>query len=137
MYPKFTPAAKPTIEDVRRQFEDWRKTSKLHEPIPTELWEGAASLCATHPTYKIARTLRLNYTKLKEHVHALKTDLPINKAPAVAAAFIELDLDIPSMACQCVIEMQDPKGGKMTLQLQADQCPDPLEICKAFWSRDS
>jgi hypothetical protein len=135
MSQEFAPTAKPTIEDVRRQFEAWRKTSKLHEPIPTELWIAAASLCATNPPYKIARKLRLNYTKLKDHVYALKTDLPIKKAPA--AAFIELDLGVPAMAYQCVIEMQDPKGGKMTVQLQGDQCPDPIDICKAFWRRDT
>ena len=133
---KFAPSKNPTIEDVDRQFAAWRKTSKLHEPIPSELWKAAANLCGTYLPYKIARKLRLNYTKLKEHMHALKTDLPIKKDPT-AAAFIELDLGIPAMACQCVIKMQDSKGGKMTLQLQGDQCPDPIEICKAFWSRDS
>jgi len=135
MNQKLAPAEKGTIEDVRRQFETWRKSSKLHEPIPAELWKAAVSLCGTYRPYIIARKLRLNYTKLKEHVHALKTDLPIKKAPT--AAFIELDFAAPAMAGQCVIEMQDPKGGKMTLQLSGDKCPDPIEICKAFWSRVS
>ena len=133
----FAPTDKPTIEDVRRQFKPWRKTSKLHEPIPAELWKAASSLCATNPPYKIARKLRLNYTKLKEHVHALKTNLPTRKAPAAANAFIELDFGAPDMASECIIEMQDPKGGKMALHLIGDQCPDPIEICKAFWCRDS
>lgn len=132
---KFAPTETPTIENVSWQFDAWRKTSKLHEPIPAELWKAAASLCGTYRPYKIARELGLNYTKLKEHARALKTDLPIQKAPA--AAFIELDFDAPAMACQCVIEMQDAKGGKTTLQLKGDKCPDPIEICKAFWARQS
>ena len=136
MSQKFSPTAEPTIEDVRRQFEAWRKTSKLHEPIPAELWRSAASLCDRYPPYKIARQLRLNYTKLKNHVHALRPELPIKKAPA-PAAFVELDFAIPATACQCVIEMQDSKGGKMTIQLKGQQCPDPITICKAFWSKDS
>jgi len=133
---EFALTEKPTIEEVSRQFDAWRKTSKLHEPIPAELWKSAASLCGTYRPYKIARKLRLNYTKLKAHAHGLKADLPIEKAPA-AAAFIELDFGAPSMACQCVIEMKDPEGGKMTIQLKGDKCPDPIEICKAFWCRDS
>ena len=135
MSQEFAPTVKPTVEDVKRQFEAWRKISKLHEPIPVELWKAAAGLCGAYRPYIVARKLRLNYTKLKQHVHALKDDLPIKKAPA--ATFIELDWVAPAMAGQCVIQMQDPKGGRMTLQLNGDKCPDPIEICKAFWSRDS
>jgi hypothetical protein len=133
---KFAPTEEPTLEEVSRQFDVWRKSSKLHEPIPAELWKAAASLCGTYRAYKIARRLRLNYTKLKEHVHALKPKLPIEKAPA-ATAFIELDFNTPAMVSQCVIEMQDPNGGKIALQLKGDKCPDPIDILKAFWSRKS
>ena len=136
MSQEFAPTTEPTIEDVTRQFEAWRKTCRLHEPIPAELWKAAASLYGTYPPYKIARKLRLNYTKLKDHMHALNTDLPMKKALA-AEGFVELDFGAPGMACQCVIEMQDSNGGKMTLQLKRDECPDPIEICKAFWRRDS
>ena len=135
MSQKFPPTKAPSIEDVAKQFEAWRKTSKLHEPIPAELWKAAASLCATYPTYKIARKLRLNYTKLKEHLPAFKSELPIKKAGA-AAAFIELDLASAGKVCEYVIEMQDPGGGKMRLQLKGHQCLDPIEICKAFWGKD-
>lgn len=134
MYQKFTPTDAPTIEDVRERFEAWRKTSKLHEPIPAELWKAAAGLCETHRPYIVARKLQLNYTKLKEQVYALKPDLPV-KASA-GAAFIELDFGAHFTDSQCVIEMTDPKGGKMTLQLKGEKCPDPIEICKAFWNRD-
>jgi len=133
MVQKFEPTQIPRIEDVTRQFEDWRKTSKLHEPIPAELWKAAASLCETHRPYIIARKLRLNYTKLKEHANALKTDLHVQKAPS--AAFIELDFGAPAIDRQCIIEMQNPKGGKMTLQFIGAQCPDPIEICKVFWNQ--
>ena len=135
MSQKFTPTKAPSIEEVTKQFEAWRKTSKLHEPIPAELWKAAASLCATSPAYKIARKLRLNYTKLKAQLHAFKPELPIKKAPA-AAAFIELDLACAGKLCEYVIEMQDSSGGKMRLQLKGHQCPDPIKICKAFWGKD-
>ena len=135
MYQEFASTENPTLEDVSRQFDAWRKTSKLHEPIPVQLWKAAASLCGTYRPYIIARKLRLNYTKLKEHVQALKMDLPIRKTPATATS-IELDFGIPAMDSQCVIEMNDPNGGKMTLQLKGDKCPDPIDICKAFWRRD-
>ena len=135
MSQKFTPPKAPSIEEVTKQFEAWRKSSKLHEPIPAQLWKAAASLCATYPAYKIARKLRLNYTKLKEHLPAFESELPVKKA-AGAATFIELDFASAGKHCEYVIEMQDTSGGKMRLQLKGPQCPDPIKICKAFWSED-
>jgi hypothetical protein len=55
------PTAKPTIEEVRQRFEHWRESRKHRTPIPESLWEGAASLCADHSTYRISRSLRLDY----------------------------------------------------------------------------
>lgn len=120
----------PTIEDVKRQFEAWRNAREPRQPIPAALWDAAASLCDSHRPYIVARELRLNYTKLRDH--ALKTE-PAAKAPA--AAFIELDFGALLSDRQCIIEMQDSKGGKTTLKMKGDQCPDPVEVCKAFWSR--
>ena len=133
MSQQFMPTAEPTIEDVSAKFETWRKTRKNRKPIPAKLWKAAVDLTANYPVYKIAKKLQLNYTQLKERAHAAKTDLPIEKAPA----FIELDFGPPAMASECVIQMQDPNGGEMTLQLKGDKCPDPIDICKAFWRRDS
>jgi hypothetical protein len=126
----------PSIESVRRRFEDWREIRKLHEPIPPELWKAAASLCTVHRAYIIARKLRLNYTKLKEHLDAAPADLPSKKTPT-EADFVDLGFASPPCACEYVIEMQDPAGGKMRFQFKGHQSPDPMKICKAFWSKGS
>jgi hypothetical protein len=136
MSQEFSSTETPTIETVRRKFEAWRKTSKLHEPIPAELWKAAASLCKTHRAYIIARKLRLNYTKLKEHVDSSQVDLPAKKAPT-EAGFVDLGFASPPAACEYVIEMRDPAGGKMRFQFKGDQSPDPMEILKAFWGKGS
>jgi hypothetical protein len=125
-----------TIETVRRNFEAWRKTSKLHEPIPIELWKAAASLCKTQRPYIIARKLRLNYSKLKEHVDSSQVDLPAKKA-LTETGFVDLGFASPPAGCEYVIEMQDPQGGKMRFQFKGNQRPDPMEICKAFWDKGS
>ena len=126
----------PTIESVRREFEDWRESRKLHEPIPTELWKAAASLCTTHRAYIIARKLRLNYTKLKEHLDAAQADLPA-KETSTEADFVDFGFAAFPGACEYVIEMQDPQGGKMRFQFKGNQSPDPMEICKVFWGKGS
>lgn len=127
----FAPDEKPTVEEVKGQFEAWRKTRKLHEPIPAQLWKAAARLCGTHRPYIIARKLRLNYNKLKEYVEAA---LPVKKSHT-DAGFVELGFASPNTVCEYVIEMQDPNGCKMRLHSKGNPCPDPIEICKAFWSK--
>jgi hypothetical protein len=136
MSQEFSSTETPTIEAVRRKFEAWRKTSKVHEPIPIELWKAAASLCHTQRPYIIARKLRLNYTKLKVHVDAARVDLPAKKAPT-EGGFVDLGFTSPPAACEYVIEMQDAVGGKMRFQFKGNQSPDPMEICKAFWGKGS
>jgi hypothetical protein len=127
----------PTIEEVKEQFDTWRKTRKFQEPIPAELWNAAASLCGcgTHRPYIIAQKLGLNYTKLKQHLPASNTALPIKKAPA-QTAFVELDLGTAPVPPECIVEMQDENGGQLKLHLKGQPCPDLIEIFTAFWRKD-
>ena len=136
MSQQFNGTDTPTIETVLRKFEAWREIRKLQEPIPIDLWKAAASLCKTHRSYIIARKLRLNYTKLKEHVDSAQSDLPAKKTPT-EAEFVDLGFAAPPAACEYVLEMQEPAGGKMRFEFKGNQSPDPMEICKAFWGKGS
>ena len=136
MSQQFNGTDTPTIETVLRKFEAWREIRKLHEPIPIDLWKAAARLCKTHRPYIIARKLRLNYTKLKEHVDSAQSDLPAKKTPT-EAEFVDLGFAAPPAACEYVLEMQEPAGGKMRFEFKGNQSPDPMEICKAFWGKGS
>ena len=40
-----TPSLPPSLEEVRGQFEDWRRTrNNRRDPIPSRLWEAAVEL---------------------------------------------------------------------------------------------
>jgi hypothetical protein len=57
-------AQKPesTLEEVRVDFETWRKIKKGRQPISDQLWQAAFNLSKKYSFYKIAKTLRLDYT---------------------------------------------------------------------------
>jgi hypothetical protein len=44
MIEQVTEKPEPTLEEVRVQFETWRKTRKSRQPIPDQLWQAAFKL---------------------------------------------------------------------------------------------
>jgi hypothetical protein len=135
---KFPPITKPTIEEVKEQFEAWRKASKSKKAIPTELWNAAASLCGrgTHRPYLIAQKLGLNYKKLKQHLSDSVGAPPMEKA-STETAFVELDLGNAPAISECMVEMRDEKGGQLKFHLKGQPCPDLIEILNAFRRKGS
>ena len=124
------PKAKPTIEDVRQRFEEWRESRKQRTPIPESLWEGAVTLCADHSIYKISRSLRLDYNALKRRVcYSHPESLPES---VTSSAFVELDLKASLPEGECLMEMEDKDGAKVKMHIKGRLCLDPLEFMKAF-----
>ena len=76
----------PSLDEVRAQFEKWRHRRDKRNAISDALWSAAASLYPAYSLYQISRALRLNYTKLKQHVQGHSS----NRSIPTAAAFIEL-----------------------------------------------
>ena len=130
-----TDKAEPTLEEVRVQFETWRKTRKSRQPIPDQLWQAAFKLSKNNSIYKIAKTLRLDYTKLKNFTRAgINHHLPIVKE--ISPAFIELGIGACcSEACECIIDINRSDGAQMKMQFKGSCYFDPLELCKAFWGK--
>lgn len=127
---QFIPTAKPTLEDVRQRFEQWRESRKHRTPIPDSLWEGAVSLCADHSIYRISRSLRLDYNVLKRRVcNSHPECLPKS---VTSSAFVELDLKASLPEAECLMEMEDKDGTKMKMHIKGRLCFDPLEFMKVF-----
>ena len=121
---------KPTVEQVRDQFEQWRNTREKRTDIPTELWQAAISLAEHTSVYQISKALRLNYTDLRHRVEAQRDRaLP----PAVnGSAFIELGSSQLPATSECIVEMEDKQGLKMRMCFKGEIGFDLLELGKAF-----
>lgn len=74
MYKKYIYQGPVSIEDVKYQFKNWRKTREKRCPIPEELWNAAVRLTQDYSVSHVARTLRLNYTRLKQRVTDFQPD---------------------------------------------------------------
>lgn len=129
------PTLRPSLEEVREQFEIWRKTRKRRTAIPEALWKAAVSLSEDYPTLQISKVLRLNYTALKNRVQASNT----GSSPRTDSgpAFVELDFGGSILPGECIVEMEDKSGSKMKMQLKGVTGVDLLELGRAFWSKGS
>jgi len=123
-------ASRPTLEEIRKQFETWRKTRKKYRPIPRDLWCAAAALTRYYPINTVSKTLRLNYTDLKRHVHEAETDVP--SGAATGPAFVELDVP-ESTSGQCMVEMENRAGARLTMYCAGSDWNNLVELARVFW----
>ena len=132
MASKNYPTPRPSLSEVKEQFKIWRRTRKSPRPIPDKLWQAAVCLTATHSISKISKELVLDYSALKKRVPIKKKDSAASMSPP---GFIELNLEPPAAASECIVEMQDILGSKMRMHFRGKTDFDLLELAKAFWRK--
>jgi len=119
---------RPGVEEVQRQFEQWRAHRKRGASIPAALWEGAISLCADHSLHKISRTLHLDYNVLKKR---LQSACPPHCTESLTPSDF-LSLDLSSSLPECIMEMEGA-GGRMKIHIKGTPSFHTLELLKTFW----
>jgi len=120
----------PDIAEVLKGIEHWRKTRPRPGRMPEGLWSAVVGLVPSHGLNPVARALRLDYYSLKRRFEAAP---PRRKGPERTPAFVEVALPPASSTAQCVLELQEPRGGKMTLQMHGPM--DVVALAEAFWRR--
>lgn len=120
------------LNELRQQLDHWRQCQSGATRLPEALWISAATLATAHGVGPVARTLRLDYSKLKRQ-------LPPASAvglPSAAPSFVELRLreGLPQATRACRIEWSDRQGAKMTLELPCDPAT-VVGVAQAFWRR--
>ncbi len=126
---------KPTIEEIREQFEKWRKTREKRTTIPEVLWEAAVSLSPGYSPCQISKALRLNNSDLKLRVQASQSML--HSSPVIDSGFLDLGFKSPILPAECIVEMEDQNGAKMSMYFKGEAGVDLLELGKVFWSKGS
>jgi len=119
------------LNHLRHQLDRWRQSPSATR-LPAALWTSAATLATTHGVGQVARTLRLDYNKLKRQV----PQVPAPSVPSATPSFVELRPRdwLPQAAAVCRIELSDPAGATMTVDLPCDPAT-LLGMAQAFWRR--
>jgi hypothetical protein len=120
------------VGPVRRQLQAWRRTRKHRERIPENLWQAMAELARAFGVSRVARALRVEYYALKERVQGGEQS-PRSKENH--ASFVELPMPAPTQQSDCLVELEDGLGAKMTLRLAPGSGTEVLSLVQAFWRR--
>ena len=114
------------------RFEKWRTTRSGRGRIPDTLWALAVHVAQRHGIYRVARTLRLDYQGLKRRVAAAKPPSPQDES---FPPFLELDLSRSFSPMECVLELEERDGPKMTIRFKGSSPVDVIALSTAFFGR--
>jgi hypothetical protein len=114
-----------TLQEVSKQFEQWRGSRKKRERIPQHLWQAAAELCKTHPITVVCRRLHLSFVDLKKHM-ACGQDL-------VSAPMQFMQLDLVGSAGPWRLECERADGARLRLYASG-QAPGIEHLLRQFFS---
>jgi len=104
-----------TLEGLSLEFEKWRKNKRGKKHIPDHLWESVAALPAEYSINEIAKTLRLDWNKVKE----LRSDVVPESGSDRKELFIEVSPAIANSVSEVVFERAD--GCRMRVEVSPGQ----------------
>ena len=118
------------LQELARQFEEWRSSHSGRRPIPEALWMRAADLAREHGVFRTAKVLRLDFGKLKRQMAPAQAQAKAVSCPP--PAFVEFLPPQTTAACECVIEVEGPRG-RMRIEWKGTTSPDLCGLSRALW----
>jgi hypothetical protein len=104
----------PALAALRRRFGAWRRTGRKGRRIPEPLWRAATELARELGSYRVAKTLGLDYSHLKRRVE--QQQVTQISPPEAEPAFVELRVAEVIGQAPCVVEFEGQRG-KLTIRL--------------------
>ena len=120
----------PSLEQLRKRFESWRKQRKKGKRIPEELWQAAMEQSMELGVNRVSQALRLNYNDFKKRIKL--SGKPVVSVPE-PAAFVEMALSRGEAERECVVEVESSDGRRMKLRFRGGSALDVIEWSRAFW----
>src|SRR5881628_268379 len=100
------PTAVPDdLQQLSKQLEQWRSANPPRTRLPESFWVTAVEMAQRHGLHRAAKTLRMDYTRLKKRMPAA-----VEPAGAVPSAFLELLAPATTVPAECVVEWESARG---------------------------
>jgi hypothetical protein len=116
------------IEQLQREFDEFRSTRPRRARLPEPLWQSAMDLARQYGLYSVAHPLRLDYAQLKKRLGGVVTV----SRKASSPAFVELIASHSVSMSECVIEFESSIGSKMRIQWKGASAPDWARLLRAW-----
>jgi hypothetical protein len=120
--------SKTDLNRLQRELFAWRQQQSGRTRLPESVWRAATDLARTQGVSLVARTLRLDYYKLRQRLARLSSLLP---APPT---FVEVKGEPISGAGpeDSSVELSDGTGARMTLRVRSDLAT-LVALAQSFW----
>ena len=124
------PALPGGLERIQQRFERWRERREGRPRIPETLWAQAAKAARRFGVHRTCRALRLDYVVLKRHVEADATQG--SSRHEIHPSFVELVPAGFASPTECVVELEDPSGVRMRIELKGVAAPDLVALTRSW-----
>ena len=122
------------IARVQPALTAWRQRHKPRQGIPKALWKRMAKLAGRYGVSPVAQSLGVNYTALKDHLLGRRSTAEASRV-SPGPAFLEVPVTTWPNGPQCVVELEDRSGAKLTLRLGQSDAAGALAVAQGLWSR--
>ena len=116
------------LTELQRRFSVWRGRRPRGRRIPEELWRAAVHAAREYGVCKTSRRLGVDYYSLKNRLTG-----PAPAAEARSVEFVEIPQKVLATGPGCVVELQDPKGLRLRVELRDAVGAEAL--AKALWNQ--
>ena len=125
------PVPEPLSRAAQR-FQEWRR-HRTTRRIPDGLWLLAADLGRQFGINRTARALGIPYASLKAHLHLPEpAGRGGREVPTFQPSFVEVMAPTPSALPGWVIELENPAGAKLRIQVRGSGLPDLALLTRLF-----
>lgn len=124
-----TGAVAGELAEVKRGFDQWRRSRQRERRIPEPLWRMAVKAAARHGVQATARRLGLNSTRLKQWVERLA---PV-EAEEDQSRFVELPWLGTAPIAECILEAEDQAGRKLRIHLKGGAAAQAAALGRLLW----
>ena len=125
------------LVQMRERLEEWRGSHVRGQAFPEALWSAAGRVAQRRGVYLTARTLGLEYNKLKRASgQSIGRDRGEAKRPArpKAMKFIELTGALPVTPSGCRLSLQNADGQRLRLEMAPSAATEMvLQLCRSGW----
>jgi hypothetical protein len=119
------------MEEVRQQLEQFRSTHRPRCHIPASLWARAGELAGRYGLYPTARTLHLDYTRLKKLVQSSNHEPKTAELPELVELIGPTLPRIP----EWTIELEGGQG-RMRIQVKNAATAELITLSQRLWGSE-
>lgn len=118
------------LNQLGLRLKSWRRDHSAPTPIPAEIWRHAAELASAMSVSTVAKTLRLDYSRLKKLARGEDDSTAPTFRPS--PAFVELRPMLMDGIGQCVVEVESSRGSRMRIQMENPHCSNLAALIRDF-----